>query len=723
MSVKRCVVAIACAVLAVAPLGAPAAVAQPPQLPYQVTTTPADLSSVRDSDVVRLSIAGLPAGASATVALCPEDLRDALTFNNTAVSRFTNYCQHIQGVYSASPARYPAAGQPRNAATGTIDIAYPVSRGETQALNINWDPVYGKVYRDANGKNVVRPEAPKYSYKCDETSPCAIWVQITATPPGQTKPVTWLTRTGPVRPSMDTGGPAGCQPPAPGRSVTAAYPERLAKSAVAWNSLLCSPTGGPSPVQPLAIGEGDALAGFDKAERDLAYTGAGTALSEDPRRERVSVPVALNAVVLAAVGRQPAGKTDSGATFTGPITDTLTFDWSELANLIAKRTASEGFHVGGVMANGSTLVSRNPLLAGMFPQDRLFGDFGLSGNVGTDTGPLLLSTMLTQKAPAQWRFLPTQKGGAPVGVIKDYLAVNDGLVNIATALTKGGVRKQMQDLSMGLCPENRTCAGYVLTDLATAVESGWTPVALPNSAGKFVAPTPQSLQAAAAHLRPAEDGTLLLGDTGADQAAYPLTFAEHAVAPGNALVGADCTPRKDAQDTLRGVLTTAVGGGQKVLGPGMVPLTPDLVTTARERIAKVGAGPAGEACAENKDIQQNPPPPAGGPQGGGTGALPPGGPAGGLPAAGPGPDAGALTQAPSPATVEAAKLLAGNTRIPLFPGAGVLAILLPLVALGLLVVLPSSTAYLAAGRPVPAWLARAAGWVGQRIARLRGAAA
>jgi hypothetical protein len=46
-------------------------------------------------------------------------------------------------------------------------------------------------------------------------------------------------------------------------------------------------------------------------------------------------------------------------------------------------------------------------------------------------------------------------------------------------------------------------------------------------------------------------------------------------------------------------------------------------------------------------------------------------------------------------------------RIPSFPGAGALGVLIPLLALVILAALPSATAYATAGRPVPSWLTKA----------------
>jgi hypothetical protein len=57
-------------------------------------------------------------------------------------------------------------------------------------------------------------------------------------------------------------------------------------------------------------------------------------------------------------------------------------------------------------------------------------------------------------------------------------------------------------------------------------------------------------------------------------------------------------------------------------------------------------------------------------------------------------------------------------RIPDFFGAGPLGALAPLLALAALVILPSATAYLMAGRPLPPWLAQFRRQTGDRLSRL-----
>jgi hypothetical protein len=73
-----------------------------------------------------------------------------------------------------------------------------------------------------------------------------------------------------------------------------------------------------------------------------------------------------------------------------------------------------------------------------------------------------------------------------------------------------------------------------------------------------------------------------------------------------------------------------------------------------------------------------------------------------------------------------AQKVADSVRIPVFAGAEPLGKLMPLLALVVLVILPSATAYLMAGRPAPRWLtkilqriANGLAWLAARVRRPR----
>ncbi|WP_246257927.1 hypothetical protein [Amycolatopsis anabasis] len=709
--VRRLPIVVWCALLATAGLLVVPPVAHAEDPKPVITTEPADLSRVQDGDQVRITVAGLPARATATAALCPDPMRDNLAIRTTT-ARFNAYCQPVSSE-SIPDLVANKVSAPRNANTQTIVLNYTVARGGIgNGLDIQeWDPV-------------TKTDKPfHYTYRCDEQNPCALWLSFAAKFPGSTKNTTWLDNSLKIAPRPANALPPGCADPNPNSSVNVAFPERWSKSNQRWTEILCAQTGSPPPPAALALREGDVVAGFDSGQREVAFTGVGSALSKDPTRERVHVPAALNAVVLAAVGRQQVGVQDgaSATPILGPITDVLKFDWPELAAILARRQENSSFN--GVMRDGTPLVARNPLLSGALPQNRLTA---LGGMIGPDSVPLLLSSQLTAKAAKEWVFsekpaVAGDKAGKPVGVLTDFLELSPASsANLQPAASsKVTLRSAMRPLTegVGCSAEQSACVGFVVTDLATATEFGWQPVALPNSAGQLVAPTPAAVAAGAAHLAKAEDGTLRPGDTGADAGAYPLSFVEYATAPRNPLVGEGCVPLKEKQQSLRAYLSTLTGGGQQALGPGLVSLTPALLEQAKQAAAAVGTGTVADACAERAAAAGDPGAGTGPTPGAGTGTTAPatGNPAGHTS------DNGAGTpetaKAPTAASVQEAKKLADATRIPPPLGGGVLGALIPLLALVVLVVLPSATAYLAAGRPVPPWLVRTLRRFGDALTR------
>jgi hypothetical protein len=459
--------------------------------------------------------------------------------------------------------------------------------------------------------------------------------------------------------------------------------------------------------------------------------------------------------VIAAIGWSPTDRTDTGAALLSRLSTNLAFSWDDIANILSKGGEQAGSTGrGGIFQDNSPLVLRNPALAAISgtngpvdaPDHREgYSDptfYGVTGEAGKSTIPLTLSNLLASTAANSWIYGVANsfegKGGKPVGAVTDLNDLNLGLRNVHNVEAKTGrlaVRKAVNYATVGggECPNG--CLNWVVTDLASAAEYGWTPVAVPNGHGGFVAPTPQSLQAAAAHMKTAADGSLALGDTSGDPNAYPLTFVESLTTPVNPLIDQNCQPEKAKQDQLATFVKAAVNGGQSSMGPGMVPLTPELLSQAQDAATKVGTGTAPSACAE-KAAAQNPgaaapttplgTDPA---SGGGSGIPAPGlpgpmplGSAAGTPAGTPTttPAGAALpndVKAPTTATVLDAKNVAQSIRIPV-TGARVLGALIPLLALVILVMLPSATAYLSAGRPVPPPLTRLLQRLSDRVTRL-----
>jgi hypothetical protein len=133
--------------------------------------------------------------------------------------------------------------------------------------------------------------------------------------------------------------------------------------------------------------------------------------------------------------------------------------------------------------------------------------------------------------------------------------------------------------------------GWALTDYATAVALGMTPVAIENGSGEFVAPTPETMAAALDGMIHEPDGRLTPDPNASAAGAYPLTTVEYAMAPAEQLVDDSCASRPHAQELLRTWLDYLTGPAQSSLPTGFVALPDSLREQAPAAIAKVGASP------------------------------------------------------------------------------------------------------------------------------------
>ncbi|GAA4553614.1 hypothetical protein [Amycolatopsis samaneae] len=763
---KRFGIVVACGVLAVlGVLSVPSAsAADQPRPPYKLKTEPASLTTVQDGDPLKVTLSGLPVGAKAKLYLCPKDLPDNLVKLTGVVdkkpqwgpdhdlrSRVLAYCSASFGdELTGRPAGVHQMERARSATTGEITFDTAVPRGRSTPAPVGYDPDYttsdkSDFFPWAN--NPVVSTGPKgekirlrqFSYACDENHPCTLEVEIAI---GGTKWIDDSLAFSPAAPGLSVRGCGGVGP----ASLVASIPQRFGRTGVAWNQALCAPTRSDQPANLVSETEDVGLKSFDTGDSDVMVTGSGGALATQSVRAREYVPAGLNAVVLAAVGWAPTDKTDAGGSLKSRITDSLSFTFGELANMLTKGgELPDTTGRGGIFRDESPLVARNATLRTITGEtdnpvlnpapragaaDSNNGFFGLSGEAGKGTVPFALSTLLAKAAPDQWVFLdkgPEYYGplsGKSPGVISELGALDPGkyqLHNVDAKVGQFAVRKVVDNATVGRggdCVNG--CLNWVVTDLATARAYGWTPVALPDGKGGFVAPTTQSLQAASATMKQGADGTLQPG-TVSGAGAYPLTFAEYLTVPVNPLIDANCRPLPAKQQQLKTFVQMTVNGGQGVLAPGLAPLTPDLAGTAADRAAKIGAGTAAAACKE-KEEAKNPPPPGATASGSGTPATANAvnaSTSSGTPMAAP-----EKTAAPTHDSVQAAKNLADSVRIPAFLGAGVLAVLIPLLALVILAALPSGTAYVTAGRPIPPWLSRAAaaivGAFSGLLARIRG---
>jgi hypothetical protein len=151
-----------------------------------------------------------------------------------------------------------------------------------------------------------------------------------------------------------------------------------------------------------------------------------------------------------------------------------------------------------------------------------------------------------------------------------------------------------------------------VVDAATAARYGLPTAQLLNAAGTFVAPTPESLLAGEAAMKPSAVPGVLAPDLGArDPAAYPLTALSYAVASTSTM---DAASGKDYAAFLR----YAGGPGQQQgLAPGLLPLgmVPLPASLKAQTIAAA-------AAIEAQTAQTAPGPPAPAPTINGTNTVP-----------------------------------------------------------------------------------------------------
>ncbi len=756
---RRVGIVLICGMLAVAGVSVPAAQAQAPaDPPYTLKTEPADLSAVQNGDPLRITLSGLAKGARAKLVICPKDVPDNLmkkvfvppwNKDSTLLTRVAAYCQDEFGdEFIGKNAGMQSMERVRSSTTGDVVFDTTIPRGTLRPHAVAWDPLY-TTYEKAVNPGDKFPKVPwadnpavvdpvtgaktrrQFSFTCDENNPCTVAIQITAQDAtGRT--VTWVDDSIKFTPYLPGIGVKGCK--GIGRhTLDASMPERLGRAAVAWNQALCAPTQAEQPANIVSETEDTGLTAFDKGASDLMITGSGSALAVQSVRSREYVPVGINAAVIAAVGWSPTDVDDEGNPLSSKLTGTMAFTHDELANMFTKGGQNpDTAGRGGIFRNGTPLVDRNPALAavkdgqpdGVIAVNRRAGYggnpdfFGVTGESGTGTIPFALSKVLSGKAPESWVFPALGKdyfgelNGKSPGVIADLSVLDPGKSQVHNVDAKTGQLSVRKTVDNAVAGRGGDCAGgcvnWVITDLATATINRWTPVAIPDGKGNFVAPTEQSLQAAADSMKVGADGTAEAGTVSTD-GAYPLTFVEYLAVPVNPLIDATCKPMTEKQAGLKSFATLASGFGQTLLPPGMARLSPALAATATERVAKIGTGSVEKACQE-KEEAKNPPSP------GANGVTPAASPSPNSPSGGPGASAGtpaaasagsAPAVAPTPESVAAAKNLAESIDIPRFAGAGALGALIPLVALVILATLPSATAYVAAGRPVPAGLTRA----------------
>lgn len=552
---------------------------------------------------------------------------------------------------------------------------------------------------------------------CDPDNPCLLVALVKASVDGGP----FVDTTAAVELSYASSDPlVGCRPTPAG--FTSAGSDRLQSW---WTELslgACEGTGDvPSNFAPL--GEGEAVAAFASGARDVAYTASGdrpgvAGMDAPAERATVYTPVGINAAVIALVGGNPLYEDPTWPVgLPHPYTD-IKLSATEVASMLAVQPFffSE--------RHSDAVHARNPEL----PPGPLYSvgsTVKIKGTIavqGPTSVTYFTTTYVDSRAPGEWK--GTDESGAPAdrGVFASFASA---VPKFAGILTEVSTKSQIAALrNVGLV-QDATSPGpvWALTDYATAIELGLTPVSIENAAGEFVKPTPETLAAAVPTMTVDADGRRTPDVSTAAAGAYPLTMVEYAMAPAEALVDDACAPRTGSKALLTSWLQYVTGPGQQEMPDGLVPLTGDLQSEAQASIARVGASPSTATCAPPPTGPPATPPaaPAAVPTGGGLGGA--GGtglPSSRRPTSSSGTDAADAAITPSsPDELEGAAELADAARPTLPPFLGIRAVseVISPVALLLIVALTASAAFATSGRPLPAPVARAPGRAVSAIGR------
>ena len=436
-----------------------------------------------------------------------------------------------------------------------------------------------------------------HSLTCDPTHACALVMQIslgTASGPNTVFRVLNLTFT-------DDNPLAACGGFAKG-VVTTGGSDEISDAWATWTRDVCRRTGARAPTGVAFPGEGPSVTAFAAGLLDLVYTSAGydadVGLAPPiarAARPAVAVPIALNASVIAAGGGQHQ------------LVDGLAGDKARYPDGSLELNAAE---IGALLGGGQPwfsrldkpyqkdVLDRNPALKGIL-YDANNGVYAPSESLASSW---FLTKYLATLAPTDF-VQPTVVPAKPHGATASLALANPPFdqINLYTgrpALAKVTVPAEFTATDGPI---------WTMTDLASARALDLTPVALP-SGGTFVAPTPESMNAAVAAMHPDADGLLLPNSSLATTTVaaggvqpYPLTYVLYAFVPAQPLYDANtCALRTTSQELLTSWLDYVTGVGQQNLPAGMEPLPAALRDQAKTAVAKVGASKITGRCAATK---------------------------------------------------------------------------------------------------------------------------
>ncbi len=383
---------------------------------------------------------------------------------------------------------------------------------------------------------------------------------------------------------------AGCGGPADGMLVTGGS-DRMGPAWVNLTLDQCKKSGaqhGAASGASLA-GEGDAMDNFSRGDLDLAYSavgydaavGLGHGTKSEPLTPRasVSVPIALNATVI-AVGNGYRSSTNRK------------IPYSDVKITLDQATA---MFAGGPFQFDAYTTD----FEGLNPQ---FASTGLFSNTSpikvgayadAESTSWFMTKFFKDQRPDLWKVPDNNSFSEERGLPRPAsasLGVASPSYQNALDLFSG---RTLLDKAIRLRGGDEYGGIWVITDYATALLLGMTPVQIENANGVFVGPNAESMAAAVPTMKATDDGRLMPDYSSVPNIdgvqPYPLTYVEYAVAPTQKLVDTKCVERSTSQGLMATWLNYVVGDGQSKLPAGYLPLTDDLKTSAATAIAKVGS--------------------------------------------------------------------------------------------------------------------------------------
>lgn len=468
-------------------------------------------------------------------------------------------------------------------------------------------------------------------------------------------------------------------------TATGAGPFSMTTTAQVWAVASCA-KGKATPLLAdyTETGEQAGLQQFQLGNNDFAFSAVGfkppDGESVQGDRAALFVPVAMQAAVVAFEGN-----------ITTPLDTAGVATSTRLTRIAATVPELATLYGGDSDTASSAIVTRagNDQLTAAYHQTSDTTPAGIVHPGGAlavpDATTLSVTASFSKWAPDSWLYGTRQRYPAEA---KAPLQASN-YPSLYSGVSKAAFDAQAN-------PANG--ARLYLLDSVSAARLGLTAVSVRNTGKQFVAPTPESMAAAAKNMLKGEDGTLRANPDDTEPAAYPWPMVMYAVVPAAAF---------DHRAALVDYLTHVLGDGQKSLPKGLYPLPADLLSQAKAALPKVGAGtgtPPGQ------------PPGDTGPGTGGTDSTllaSTAGAIGGLATNSPGANGAHETRDTNAQDVKKA---ADTLAIPRFLSLESLGRLLPVFGLLVLVAMVSGLAYTSSGRPLPAQLSRPAAWLRRQAA-------